>query len=157
MCVCVHACMLSCFSGTWLSVTLQIIAHKVPLSMGFSTSGLPCPPPGDRPYSGIKPESLLSPALAGGSVTTSATWEARNITYSYINDKCIFFSVRIIIADTNKALSMFQAHVFFFFFFFFFSRRMFNPFCWVGTTVILFKQIGKWGHRVWVISPGSHS
>ena len=92
-------------------MTLQIVAHKVPLSMGFSRSELPCPPPGDLPYSGIKPESLMSPALAGGLFITSATWEAHNITYNYINDKCIFFSIRIIIADTNKALSMFQAPV----------------------------------------------
>ena len=39
-------------------------------------SGLPCPPPGDRPLSGIKPASLRSPALAGRFFTTSATWEA---------------------------------------------------------------------------------
>ena len=35
-------------------------------SMGFSRqeywSGLPCPPPGDLPHPGIKPESLTSPA-----------------------------------------------------------------------------------------------
>jgi len=29
-------------------------------------SGLPCPPPGDLPDPGIKPASLMSPALAGG-------------------------------------------------------------------------------------------
>ena len=28
--------------------------------------GLPCPPPGDLPDPGIKPMSLMSPALAGG-------------------------------------------------------------------------------------------
>ena len=36
-------------------------------------SGLPRPPPGDLPNSGIK---LTSPALAGGFFTTSTTWEA---------------------------------------------------------------------------------
>ena len=36
-------------------------------------SGLPCPPPGDLPNSGIKPVSLMSPAL---SFSTVATWEA---------------------------------------------------------------------------------
>ena len=50
------------------------------LSMGFSrqeySSGLPCPPPVDLPDPGIKPASLTSPALAGKSFTTSATWEA---------------------------------------------------------------------------------
>ena len=49
--------------------------------MGFSSqqywSGLPCPPPGDLPDPGVKPESPKSPALAGRLFTTSATWEAR--------------------------------------------------------------------------------
>ena len=40
-------------------------------------SGLPCPPPGDLPDLAIKPESLMSPALAGGFFTTNATWEAQ--------------------------------------------------------------------------------
>ena len=38
--------------------------------------GLPFPFPGDLPNPGIKPESLMSPALAGKFFTTSATWEA---------------------------------------------------------------------------------
>ena len=42
--------------------------------MGFSRqeywSGLPCPPPGDLPDPGTEPESLMSPALAGGFSTT---------------------------------------------------------------------------------------
>ena len=38
-------------------------------------SGLPFPPPGDLPHSGIKPVSLMSPALAGGLFTTRTTWE----------------------------------------------------------------------------------
>ena len=36
-------------------------------------SGLPCPPPGDLPDPEIKLLSLMSPALAGGFFTTSAT------------------------------------------------------------------------------------
>ena len=52
-------------------------AYQAPLSLGFSRqehwSGLPFPPPGDRPEPGIELESL---ALAGGFFTTSATWEA---------------------------------------------------------------------------------
>ena len=47
--------------------------------MGFSRqeywSDLPFPTPGDLPDPGIKPTSLMSPALAGGLFTTSATWE----------------------------------------------------------------------------------
>ena len=42
------------------------------LSTGFSRqeywSGLPCPPPGILPDPGIKPETLATPALAGGSL-----------------------------------------------------------------------------------------
>ena len=48
--------------------------------MGFSRqeywSGLPCPPPGDLPDPGIKPSSLMSPALAGKFFTPGASWEA---------------------------------------------------------------------------------
>ena len=61
------------------SVSPLTVAHQAPLSMGFSRqeywSGLPCPAPGDLPDPGIKPVSLVSPALAGGFFTTSATWE----------------------------------------------------------------------------------
>ena len=57
------------------------VAHQAPLSMGFSRqeywSGLPCPPPGAPPEPGIKPRSLMSPALASGFFTTNATWEAQ--------------------------------------------------------------------------------
>ena len=59
---------------------LCIVAHQVPLSMGFSRqeywSGLPCPPTRVLPDPGIEPTSLMSPALAGGLFTTSAIWEA---------------------------------------------------------------------------------
>ena len=54
--------------------------------MGFSRqeywSGLPCPPAGDFPNPGIEPTSLVSPALAGGFFTTSATWEAPYVRYA---------------------------------------------------------------------------
>ena len=43
-------------------------------------SGLPCPPPGDLPDAGVEPVSLVSPALAGGFLSTSATWEVLNET-----------------------------------------------------------------------------
>ena len=62
--------MLNCFSCAQFSVTLWAVACHVPLSMGFSRqeylSGLPCFPPWDLPDPGIKPASLMSPALAGG-------------------------------------------------------------------------------------------
>ena len=80
--------MLSCFSRVWLLVTLGTIACQAPLSMGVSRqehwSGLPCPPPGHFPNPGIEPGSLMSPALAGGFFTTSATWKATYIYYTYI-------------------------------------------------------------------------
>ena len=77
----VHACVLSCFSCVWLFVTPWAVTRRVPLSMGFSRqeywSGLPCPPPGDLPYPGIEPVSLISPTSAGRFFTTTATWEAQ--------------------------------------------------------------------------------
>ena len=55
------------------------VARQAPLSLGFSRqeywSGLPFPPPWDLSNPGFKTASLMSPALAGGFFTTSATWE----------------------------------------------------------------------------------
>ena len=46
------------------------LAHQAPLSMEFSRqeywSGLPFPPPGDLPDSGVEPTLAVAPALAGG-------------------------------------------------------------------------------------------
>ena len=68
---------LSCFSCVQLYATPWTVACQAPLSMGFSKqqycSGLLCPFPGDFPDPGIKPTSLMSPALAGIFFTTSAT------------------------------------------------------------------------------------
>ena len=69
MCVCAqslgHVCLL---------LTPRTVACQTPPSMGFSRQeywrGLPCPPPGDLPNSGIEPMSLASPALAEGFFTT---------------------------------------------------------------------------------------
>ena len=50
--------------------TLWTVAHQTPLSMGFSRqehwSGLPFPPPGDRPDPGTEPSAPVSPAFMGG-------------------------------------------------------------------------------------------
>ena len=77
--------MLPCFSHVRLFVTLWTVAHQAPLSMGFCRqeywSGLLCPSPGDLPDPGIEPESLMSPALAGGFFTTSATLGALLLVY----------------------------------------------------------------------------
>ena len=72
-------CMLNHFIHVQIFATLWTVACQAPLSIGFSRqqywSGLPCPPPGDLPNPGIEPTSLVSPTLAGGFFTTSATWE----------------------------------------------------------------------------------
>ena len=77
--------MLSPFSPIWLFVTLCTTAQQAPLSillwepMGFSRqeywSGLPCPPPGDLPYSGIEPRS---PALQAYSLLSEPLGNPKN-------------------------------------------------------------------------------
>ena len=78
--------MVSRFSHVQLFATLWTVAHQASLSMGFSRQkywcGLPFPSPGDLPNPGIKPESLMSPALAGRFFTTSATWEPQSASQS---------------------------------------------------------------------------
>ena len=58
-----HTAVLTC-SVMSNSATPWTVAHQAPLSMGFSRqeywSGLPCPPPGDRPNPGIEPRSPAS-------------------------------------------------------------------------------------------------
>ena len=76
LCVCS-----SCFSHVQFFVTPWTVAHQAPLSVGFSRqeywSGLPFPPPGDLPDSGIEPESLFkSPASASDSLPLMPPWEA---------------------------------------------------------------------------------
>ena len=65
-----------------------IVAHQAPLSMGFSRkeywSGLPFPPPGDLPDPGIKPKSLVAPALAGGFFTTEQPRKPRKVDCGFI-------------------------------------------------------------------------
>ena len=49
-----------------------LVAHQAPLSMGFPRqeywSGLPFPPPGDLPDSGIKSKRPVSPASQAASL-----------------------------------------------------------------------------------------
>ena len=75
----IFASVLSCFSHVQLIAALQTVAHRAPLSMGFSSqeywSWLPYPPPGDLKL-GIEPTSRTVFALAAGLFTTRATWEA---------------------------------------------------------------------------------
>ena len=60
-----------------LFATPRTVGHQAPLSMEISRqkycNGLPFPPPGDLPDSGIKPVSLESPAMADGFFT----WEPK--------------------------------------------------------------------------------
>ena len=59
-----------------LFVAPWTVACQSPQPMEFSRqeylSGVPFPTPGELPKSGIKPESLPFPELAGGFFTTSA-------------------------------------------------------------------------------------
>ena len=79
VCVCVHAHSVASVLSD--SVTLWTVASQAPLFMEFSRqeywSGLPFHSP-DLPDPGIKPTSLVSPALADGFFTTSTTWEAHS-------------------------------------------------------------------------------
>ena len=60
-------CMLCCFSHVQFFLTLCIVPHQAPLSMGFSRQeywgGLPCPPTGHFPNPRMEPSSPGSPAL----------------------------------------------------------------------------------------------
>ena len=80
-------CMLSCFSHVQLFATPWTVAHQAPLSMGFPRqeywSRLLCPSPGDIPHPRIELVSLMSPALADGFFTTSATWEYTRIDWYF--------------------------------------------------------------------------
>ena len=74
---------ISLFRRGQLFATLWNAARQVSLSMEFFRqeywSGWSCSPPGDLPDPVIKPASPLSPALAGGFFTTTATWEAQTL------------------------------------------------------------------------------
>ena len=66
--------MLICFSCVRLFVIPWTVAHQAPLSMDSpgKNTGVARPSSSRSPNPGIS----LSPALAGGFFTTSATWEA---------------------------------------------------------------------------------
>ena len=70
-----RACVPSRFSHVRLFVTPWAAVFQAPLSLGFSRQGnwggLPFPSQGDRLDPGVKPASLMSPALQAGSVPPS--------------------------------------------------------------------------------------
>ena len=68
-------CCAQSLSRVPLSVTPWTVAHQAPLSVGFSRSGLSCPPPGDLPNPGIKPRS---PALQVDSLLSEPLENPKN-------------------------------------------------------------------------------
>ena len=70
-------------SAVWLFAIPWAVGRQALLSIEFSRqeywSGLPCPPLGDLPNSGIEAASLPSSALSVGFLTTSMTWKARSV------------------------------------------------------------------------------
>ena len=88
-----HACMLSLFSRVQLFVMPWTAIHQAPLSMGFSRQeywiGLPCSPPGVLLDPGIKPESLMSPALADRFFTPRASWGTTCCVLCLVTQSCL--------------------------------------------------------------------
>ena len=82
MCVLSHV---QLFVATWT------VAHQAPLPMEYFRqeywSGVPFPTPGDLPDLGIKPASLVSPALAGGYFTINVTRGAHRYQVLMINQE----------------------------------------------------------------------
>ena len=95
-------------SHVQLFATLWTVGHQGPLSMAFSRpeywSGLPCPPPGDLPDPGIKPESLMSPALAGGFFTTKCHLRrpSSSILYVIVCICCITDSMDVSLSELRE-------------------------------------------------------
>ena len=83
------------------SVTPWTITCQTPLSTGLSRqehwSGLPCLLPGNLPDPGTESTSLMSPELADGFFTTSATWEAPR-THTYTVVLFVFYRVGIFLS-----------------------------------------------------------
>ena len=92
----IFVCVLSLLSHVRLFAAPWTGACQAPLSMGFSRpehwSRLPFPSPGDLSDRGIQPAFLMSPALASGFFTTSATWEAPN----FCRIKCVYSIIKCI-------------------------------------------------------------
>ena len=84
---------LSHFSCVQIFATPWTVARQTPLSMAFSRkeywSGLPCPPSGNLPDSGIEPASLTSPAWASRFFTTSEAQPYRIFLQNFIDYKTL--------------------------------------------------------------------
>ena len=107
MCVCVCVCVkwLSC---VWLFVTPWTVARQAPLSVEFSRqencSGLLFPSPGDLPYLGIEPGSLMSPVLAGGFYISVLPGKAPKSPSSLLNPGNSIVHLRNKIPSPNSFL-----------------------------------------------------
>ena len=84
--VCVHA-----VTHVQLFMTPWTVAHQAPLSMEFSRqeywSGSPFSTPGDPPDPGIKPTSIVSPALAARFFTTEPPGKPLSFLSPLVNKK----------------------------------------------------------------------
>ena len=84
-----HVYMLSRFSCVRFCGSPWSVAHRVPLSTGFSRqehwSGLPFLPPGDLSDPRIESRSLMFPAFTGWFFTTRATLEAQHLPFILVN------------------------------------------------------------------------
>ena len=96
-------CVLSC-SFMSNSVTSWTVAWETPLSMEFSWqeywSGLPLHTPGNLPNPGIKPMSLVSPALAGRFFIIEPTGmpsKMHSFLYFYISKVIVFLKVSLLV------------------------------------------------------------
>ena len=76
----IHVCACSVTSDSLQPCGLQPARLLCPWDSLGKNTGMGCYDlfQGDLPNSGIRPESLMLPALAGGFFTTSSTWEAPN-------------------------------------------------------------------------------
>ena len=115
-------CVLCHLSHVRLFLTLCTIARQASLSMGFSRQeywrGFPCPPPGDLPDLGIKPASLMSPALEHGFFITEPQgkrppsrliWEEMpDLPFGMFWLFFAFFT--ILFLTTHKVLSIHESH-----------------------------------------------
>ena len=92
-CVCFHAHAQSCFF-----VTPWTRAYQAPLPMKFPRQEywieLPFLPPVGLSNPGIKPTTLVSPALVGGFFTTSATWDEITLFCECVSES------RLVVSDS---------------------------------------------------------
>ena len=93
--LCVHACVLSCFTRVQLCAILLTVACQTPPSSGFSRqeywNGLPCPPPEDLPDPGIV--SRISRQVFNQEVPPTPPQEAWKSGYLYSNHLSFLLSI----------------------------------------------------------------